>query len=246
MTTFVPVSRERHGAKRWKRYPDYRFAAPIAAVPLLISELAKAAPVLPVAFIPNGEGFVPAAVLGTVPGQNLFVDPLGRWIGPYVPAAFRAHPFTLAPMADGREVLCIDEDSGLVTDDPEGEPFFDPDGAPSKATATALAFLEQLSSHRKRTQIVSDVLKEHSLIQSWPFAINTPLGEVKIAGLYGIDEAALNGLPGEAFLKLREAGCLPVAYLQLLAMQNMPKLGAGRSHSAALPQGSEGGQDHTG
>lgn len=235
MTTFVPVSRERHGAKRWKRYPDYRFAASTTVVPLQISELTRAVPVLPVAFIPNGEGFVPAAVLGTVPGQNLFIDSGGRWNGHYVPAAIRAYPFALAPMADGREVLCIDEDSGLLTDDPEGESFFNADGVPSKATADALSFLEQLRIHRRRTQLLCDVLKDNGLIRPWPFAIKTPSGVQSIQGLHCIDEAALNALPGEAFLKVREAGCLPAAYLQLLAMQNMPMLWQLIEAKAAVP-----------
>jgi len=68
---------------RWKRYESYHFAALDALAPLVVQELPKACMTLPIAFIQQGEAFVPAAVQGLQPGQNLFVSPDGRWIGPY-------------------------------------------------------------------------------------------------------------------------------------------------------------------
>jgi hypothetical protein len=44
---------------------------------------------------------------------------------------------------------------------------------------------------------------------------------VSVNGLYRIDEAALNALGNKAFLALRRSGALPVAYAQLLSMNQM-------------------------
>jgi len=55
--------------------------------------------------------------------------------------------------------------------------------------------------------------------------LKTGTGEQQIAGLFRTDEAALNQLPGEALLEVRQAGALPLAYCQLLSMQHLPLLG---------------------
>jgi hypothetical protein len=49
---------------RWKRYDNYHFAALDAVVPLVVQELPKACMALPIAFIEQGDAFVPAALQG--------------------------------------------------------------------------------------------------------------------------------------------------------------------------------------
>jgi hypothetical protein len=65
---------------------------------------------------------VPVAVQGLAPGQNLFVAPDGRWLAAYTPAAYRGYPFQLAHAENGQQVLCFDEESGLITDGPRASP----------------------------------------------------------------------------------------------------------------------------
>ena len=65
------ITRERHGAKRWLRYTGYAFAMHEAVLPLALAELAKAALSLPIGFIAQGDGFVPAAVMSLQPEKNL-------------------------------------------------------------------------------------------------------------------------------------------------------------------------------
>ena len=45
-----------------------------------------------------------------------------------------------------------------------------------------------------------------------------------VEGLYRIDEAALNALPDDAFMPLRKTGALPLAYAQLLSMNQLALL----------------------
>jgi len=65
--------------------------------------------------------------------------------------------------------------------------------------------------------------------------------EQAVEGLFRIDEAALNQLPADAFMELRDSGALVLAYCQLLSMQHLPVLGqlaqlhAQAEQKAALP-----------
>jgi hypothetical protein len=225
MPTFQTISRERHAKLRWKRYSNYTFAAADSVVPLVAAELPKAVMSLPMAFIAQGDSYVPVAVLGLQPGNNVFVAPDWRWVGHYIPAAFRSYPFRLAQTADGQQVLCIDEDSGLVGDDAAGEPFFTDDGEPAPAVIDILNFLTQIERSRQATATACAALQKQQLIRPWSITLKTETGEQQIAGLFQIDEAALNQLSAEALLEVRDAGALPIAYCQLLSMQHLPLVG---------------------
>lgn len=224
MPNYQAVSKTSHANKRWKRYASYAFAAQDAVAPLVVQELPRALMHLPIGFIEQNEHFVPVAVLGLQPGQNLFVTPDGRWVGSYTPAAYRGYPFALANTAEGQRVLAFDEDSGLITDT-EGESFFDEAGNPTRAVKDILDFLTRVETNREPTQRICKALADHQLIQPWPITVQSSEGERKVEGLYRIDEAAMNALPAEAFEALRQAGALPVAYCQLLSMQHLQTFG---------------------
>lgn len=225
MPNIQAITRERHGARRWRRYANYAFAAGDALSPLVVQELPKAMPALPVGFLAaDGGAFMPVAVQGLKPGKNLFVARDGRWAAGYVPAAYRCYPFLLANTDDGKQVLSIDEDSGLLSDT-EGELFFGEDGQPSNAIGDVLKFLNQVAASRQGTRRICAALQKHDLIQPWPIKIQGAEGEQSVEGLYRIDEAAMNRLPADAFVELRDAGGLALAYCQLLSMQHLPLLG---------------------
>lgn len=222
MPTIAAVSRERHGALRWKRYSNYKFAAHDAVAPLVINELPQATLVSPIAFTMQEDHLIPVAMLGLEPGQNLMVGSEGQWKGKYIPALYRSYPFLMAP-ADGREVLCINEDSGLITGDNKAEAFFEGDD-PSNPLQEILSFLQLISENRKTTLYVCAQLKRYGLIEPWPISLRTPEGDKRVDGLSRIAEAALNALPSDAFLEVRQFGGLVVAYCQLLSMQHLSAL----------------------
>lgn len=241
MPSFHALSPSTHATQRWRRYDSYAFAAQDALAPLVAQELPRAMLHLPIAFVRQNEQFTPVAVLGIQPGQNLFVAPDGRWLGGYTPAAYRAHPFALAKLPDGQQVLAFDADSGLLTEgkeETEGEPFFDADGRPAQAVQDILAFLTQVHTNRALTQGICQALAEHQILQPWPITVQTEGGERQVEGLHRIDEAALNALSAPSLKALQQAGALPMAYCQLLSMQHLPLLGqlAQAHHKAAQPQ----------
>jgi hypothetical protein len=224
MAQYVVVTTERHASKRWQRNSHYHFAAHDALCSLMEQELPQATMALPVAFIVSGEAFGLVAVQGLLPGKNAFVNSDGSWLAGYLPAAYRTYPFRLAGTENEQQLLCIDENSGLITDGPQGERFFDDEGKATKAITDVMNLLIQQEANRTTTANICAVLQKHNLIQPWPIKVQAGHRIQTIEGLYRIDEAALNALPPQAFIELRDIGALTVAYCQLLSMQNVQKL----------------------
>jgi hypothetical protein len=222
---YAVVSKERHAGKLWQRHSSYHFAARDAIVSLTAQELPQAMMAMPTGFIASGAAFDLVAVQGLAPGRNAFVASDGRWLAGYLPKVYGAYPFRLASADNGQQVLCIDESSGLVSSGPNAERFFDDDGNPAQAVKDVLNSLSQQQAHRNTTANICAILQKHKLIQPWPVKLQAEGRKQNIAGLYRIDEAALNALPPEAFIELRDTGALAVTYCQLLSMQHLPKLG---------------------
>ena len=225
----VAVTREAHAKQCWKHPPNHLFAATQALLPLVVAELPAATVSFPIGFVAQGERFVPMAVLGFKPGQNLFVTPDGRWMAPYVPAAIRCYPFHLAQSEGGEKVLCVDTDSGLIGE--AGEPFLH-DGEPTQAVRDVITHLTQTEQSRGVTVKACAVLQAHKLIVPWQISVQGDQGKQQIEGLFKIDEAALNQLPGAALQELMQSGAMALAYCQMLSTQHLQKLGE-LSHALA-------------
>jgi hypothetical protein len=245
MPNYQAVSKDQHLHLRWQRFASYSFAAGQAVAPIVAGELAQTAVAMPIAFLPRGDGFTPAAVLGLEKDKNLFVAPNGRWLGGSVPAAFRGYPFALARREDGQNLLCVDMDSGLVTEGGDGEPFFDASGNPGQALQDVLAFLKWVSAGKALMEKACAALARQEVIEPWPITLSMPSGDKEIQGLFRIAEKAMNDLSDQGFLELRSHGALSLAYSQLISMQNIDKLRrlarirakAAQSEAADIPGG---------
>ncbi|MBK5969011.1 MULTISPECIES: SapC family protein [Thiorhodovibrio] len=235
MTQFVPISAEQHASLRWRRYTSYGFAQQTHLAAVVGAELPKAAMSLPIALIPRSgatggqsedkPGYMFVALLGLEPSVNLFVAPDGRWLGRYIPAALRGHPFRLAQAGEDKLALCVDQDSGLIGEDGD-EPFFDQNNEVAEPVKQVMEFLTQIERNRTATLGICDRLQAQGLIQPWPVKLQgADGGERTLEGLFRIDEAALNALSAEGLAELRDAGALSLAYCQLLSMQQLSLLG---------------------
>lgn len=199
---------------------------------------------MPIAFIWQGERFLPVAVQGLERDKNLFVAPDGRWLGGYTPAVYRSYPFALAPTQDQQLVLCVDQDSGLIFDEGDAAKeekgnqkklrFFDEQGKLDPSVQEILTFLEQIQASRAVTERICSTLVDEGLIVPWSVEVKCPQGPCEIPGLYRIDEVKLQSLSADALLRLNQVGALSAAYCQLVSMQHIQKLGAlAQLHSAA-------------
>lgn len=222
MTSLIPITPNRFASRAWKPSQGYGFAATSHMVPVVAAELPKLVPDFPLAFVGRDQRFELVALLSLQPETNAFVAHDGRWLGSHVPAAIRKYPFRLArPEGQASNVLCIDEDSNLITEPGAGEPFFDEKGQPAKGIRDVLDFLGKVEKSRVATQAAVDALQAARLIQPWLLRVTNAEHTVPVEGLARVDETALNGLPDDAWLTLRRANALPVAYGQLLSMNQV-------------------------
>jgi hypothetical protein len=239
MSNLTPVTHQRHATMKWRRPQSFDFARNRIAVPLSGFELADAALAFPLAFLRDGDSYFVAALLGVQQDHNLFVDGGGRWLGRHVPAVFRSYPFAMGLTGQGQPVLCVDEDSGLVSEGSAGEAFFTPEGGVSAALQPVVSFLEEVQHGNTVVRAACASLQQAGLIEPWPLAMKRGDRETKLEGLFRINETALAALPDAQFLELRKHGALAAAHTQLLSMRNMSRLaelaGAAADSAPLLP-----------
>jgi len=223
MPNISEISVNRFGSKYWMRYQNYSFAAREPLAPVVSQELSHLISQFALAFsmMPTGPRLV--ALMGLQVGDNAYVAPDGRWLGRYVPAVLRSYPFGLLHSDGARRSVCVDLDSGLVSDDPaRGERFFMEDGTLSPALQEVVGFLQAYETNRLQTEQAGNELQKLGLLEPWPLAAVSLDGSTqKIEGLLRVHEADLARLSGDELVRLRDSGGLVLAYAQLFSMANI-------------------------
>ncbi len=228
------ISHLEHANKRWFKPTNFSSVSKDRFVALGLSEIPKAMLCLPIGFIRTEASYLPAVVQGLLPGQNLLVTPSGQWVADYIPVLYRSAPFKLAKNTNGQYVLCVDHDSGLVSDAAAGFPFFADDKNLSEDVNAVASQLMQFEAERPRSVQICKLLEDNGIIEPWNIQLQRDEELQTVEGLYRINELKLNELPAEAMVALRGLGGLMVCYAQLFSMQHMQQLGnvAQRTHWA--------------
>ncbi len=223
VASYQVVSKDQFKNLYWKRFGNFHFAAnrPVALV--VADEMTKLVTEIPVCFLKQEAGFCAVALLGLKDNSNLFVSPDGAWIGNYVPAVFRVHPFTLQQTPDGNAVLCVDMDSGLVSDT-EGQKFFGVDDAPTEEITRIANFLSGIEQQKALTQNLCQQLAELNLLKPWSFSRSPQDKPMLIDNMYQVDQDALRDIDGEALKSLSASGALTLAYGQIFSTNNVTRL----------------------
>lgn len=228
MPNWVALSRQRHQKAGWQKCTNHSFAAQDHVVPVLVQELSKFLMGNVLVFVPAGEQFLLVSLQSLTPNENWYVGPKGKWMGGYLPAAYRGHPFRLLSangVASQNKMLCADADSGLWNDECQLDqrPVFDESGELSEELNKTLEFLKQCEDNRVATQERVDQLNDAGLIIPWNIKWQAKQDdEVKqIAGLYRIDEVKLKSLAPETLKALTESGALALVYAQLFSMHSL-------------------------
>jgi len=221
----VPVSPKTHAGKKIQPQKSFAFAAQNTVVPVVANEIAMAARSFPLLFLKQDKELGLFALLGLPKEKNVFVDKKGIWLGDYVPATLRRYPFIFAT-SDDKEgyVLCIDEESGLLSDD-EGTPLFDEDNKKSDFLEKVFNFLTDYQRGALATQEFCREMERLELLT--PFNIELKTGtekNIKIGGMLSIDEKKFNNLSDEDFIALRKKGFIALIYAHLLSLGNLSAL----------------------
>lgn len=229
----VPLTRQRHGLKRWVRAADYQFASRSAVARLGLAEFEKACSEFPIVFAREtpDAGFFPVAVQGFDALTNLLVSPDGVWRAGYIPAAFRGFPFSLIPQEGSKFSLGVFETTSTVFEldsaPPRALPFFDESGNSAVEVAEILKFLAGVQKSVTSAQLMSKLLADLNLLS--PIAVDT----VKRVGFalpeyfsrfHIVNEEALAELPEADFLRLFNSSFLPAVYAHLISLNQFSKL----------------------
>jgi hypothetical protein len=227
MVNVVPVDPVRHANKSWRRPTGYAFVASEPIVPIGASELLDAAVAMPIGFVERSGRYIPVVLMAVTQGMNVFVGPNGEWFGRYLPAVLRSYPFyRIHPEGAEQSTLSVDEDSGLVCEaSDDAEKFFDADGNPSVRIREISEFLHRVEQDRMMIEFSVRALREAGVIKPWPVTVAVGNQQVTVRDLLGVDEAALNALDDDAFVKLRKASALTVAYAQIVSKGQLGTLG---------------------
>lgn len=224
----APFDKTRHAGLGLKAGRDYRWAAGMNAVYVSAVEFTRVALEYPIAFVKESgkDGYLPVALLGLLRNQNLFVDAQGRWReGHYVPAYFRRHPFCLADVPTkeepNRQLVCVQEDQLEKND----KPLLGADGKPTAEWEPILKLIEAIEGARNPTLAFGKKLDSLGLLA--PFdAIAVPRegAQVRLAGLYRVDEEKLRKQNARTLRALLMRGELRLIYAHLLSLENFAKL----------------------
>lgn len=218
-----PLDVARHGLLRLRTPLSFQFAKALQAVPVGLSEIPLAAQWYPIAFT-SEDPCRPIAVLGLGRHENLFVDDDGRWKdGAYVPALIRRFPFGLAEL-EGRDVLCVETTSEVLSEGVLGAPLFEGD-ALSQTAQSALRLCQAIAADERQTETFVGKLQALDLLDHRTATVELNSGErVSLSGFLTIDESRFRRLSDEVFLDLRRRGWLAPIYAQIQSTLNWGRL----------------------
>ena len=216
MAKFAPLSRSKHAEKTWTPPAHFGFASHATHVEAAGAEVGQLGADMPLAFVRHGDQLVLVGLLSCLVGRNLFVGPDGRWMGSYVPATFKFHPFRLM-QTEGSVVLCVDETSPLFADS-GGQRLFDDGGELSKLASGIVQGMELLRKTQAPVTMAARSLEEAGVIVPWQLEVTGEKRGTIFEQLHRVDEKLLQKLDDSSFLKLRKAGALALAYTQIVSM----------------------------
>lgn len=220
------LNRDSHGKLRLRRADgDVGFAAGTNFVPLAGTEFGQVARDYPIVFAGREDDLAAIAVLGLRQGQNLFVEPDGRWArGHYIPAFVRRYPFILAEQGDGKDfTVCIDQ-SWRGFNDKDGEPLFE-DGKESEFLKGIIDFLRLFHAEMLRTREFVARLKALDLLIRKDLQLTDAAGNAfTIRDCQVVDEERLHALKDKQVAELHKSGFLWWIYAHLISLGNTVRL----------------------
>lgn len=203
----------------------HAFAAGLTGVYVVAAEFVQAARDYPVVFAqePNTGEYLPLAITGLNQEENLFVGDDGEWQkDTYVPAYVRRWPFfgvriTGEEAKNGNILICVDE-SGLET---SSHPVFDAQGNPSSDFQPTQTLISEMEGARLPTEHLCKTIKEFGLLEPFEAHAFPKSGqEMRLRGMFRVNEEKLNELPGKDLKRLMKHGELSRIYAHLMSLDN--------------------------
>ena len=221
----VALDRNVHHEIRINHDRNFEFSRACQTAILAATEINQAIKEFPVIFIKENDSYLPAAIFGLQPNQNLFVDKAGLWTARYIPAFIRRYPFVpaIAQKEDELMTVCIDEAATCVNKN-IGEQLF-VDGKNSELLDKTIQFLQDYKTQTDTTIPLTKQLADAGLLSEKTANFQMQDGQTfNLTGFYTIDTEKLSKLAPETTYNLFQSGALHVAYLHLSSLDNWDRL----------------------
>lgn len=205
------------------------FCRSINALAVSVSEFVAAGRDYPIVFISLDGGLThaPVIVLGLAAGSNLFVERNGNWDSTcYLPAFVRRYPFCISKLyvdgePKGERVVCV----AKAYLDTAGVALFEEDGRPSQRWQAVERLLSEYEADLDLTAQMCAALARMRLFEPFTMQVmRQDAPEVKLAGMFRIDEARLKDLKGDNHKIMVEQGYMSRIYAHLHSLQNFSRL----------------------
>ena len=173
---------------------------------------------------PDVMSFDAFALLGFVPGENLFLGPDG-WNVNYVPMVVQRQPFLIGVAGEALTVHVYMDSPRISKLPDEGEAVFLPHGSPTPYLERINSTLLALHQGVQSMPGFVGALMQHELLE--PFAVDVELldrSKHRLEGFHTINESKLNALNGAALEALQRAGYLQPIYMVIASMVNFRDL----------------------
>jgi hypothetical protein len=203
---------------------DYRFAAGVNSVPLLVPEFPAAAAGYPIVIVRDARRrLMPVALLGLRAGENMMVDADGAWFDhAHVPAFVRRYPFLLGPPSGAKAAPTVSVEASLLVEG-QGEALFNADGTRTVYLADATDFLINCQRESVEARAWCARLDAQSLLRA--MTVRHPASARRVPGSFlVVDEQRLHGLSDHALALLCRSGDMRAIVLHLTSLRQMPQL----------------------
>ena len=221
----VALDKEIHKGKGVIATRRAAFASNLTGVYLLAAEFVQASRHYPIVFAQDQQSgeYLPIAVTGLNQDENLFVDASGEWEkDTYVPAYVRRWPFFGVRIEgeaakNGNVLICVDE-TGL---EESATTVFDTSGNPSSDFQPTQTLISEMEGARPATEHLCRTVKEFDLLE--PFEAHAfPKGgkEMRLRGMFRVNENKLNELQAKDIKRLMKNGELSRLYAHMMSLDN--------------------------
>lgn len=235
--SLIPVTRQRHKGKFWKRFSSFDFARKINECAVVDAEILQIAASFPIVFRRSDQCHYPVAMLSMEANcPTPFVSTQGKWLAMYVPSGLRCFPFRYELPEHNHETnplhfdLLVDESSGLVTNEPADELFFDQEGNLGPELAKVQAFFQALSKSMQDTLHLCKVLSEMGLFAPLSSFQGMPLPN----GLFGINASALQKTHAANMSLLAKTGGLRLIHAHQVSLTHFTWLSQAQKQAVLL------------
>ncbi|CAH1651364.1 SapC protein [Chelatococcus asaccharovorans] len=218
---FEPLNIARHRNQRWSRPVHFGFASDIKLVPLTFREVHRAAHHFPLCVCRTSAGVSLVAVLAGEDGRNQHVDDEGRWTAPYIPFAFRTHPFRLIASGTGTSlVLAVARDGATVHADGEFA-FFERDKSISEATRAVHKALSEAEAGNRELAAALLQLEALDVLAEVPAEKMGPwLRRQRCFGVQAVKLRALQAAPPESLAGLFAASPMAMELAEIIVFSH--------------------------